>query len=298
MIAGILLLAATPPALELDATSPFVDVLIKGRPARLRVDFGASGYVILNRSSARRLGFRQDSQLLKNLFGLGGGGFLTTQVGPVSVDGTWAEAALKIAGRRVQARVAWFPREQRFDSDGVISPALLPYGTVRLSRGDAGQASMRATSLPARFDAWHGLYTPSRLGPRTLQVHFSFDSDETVATAAAGAYLADTLGGALSGPMARVPVSLGVERPMRRLHLARPLVLGSISLDETWLRVADWAGKTELPRDAEAPLDEIRVMYRHRQREWAKLTLGREALTGCSSIAYDAGEQQLTLSCQ
>ncbi len=85
----------------------------------------------------------------------------------------------------------------------------------------------------------HWWRTVLGVGTMSGKIFVQFDPlrSQTLGTAAAGAILALSQGGALTGPTRRAPIRFGLERPVRTLAFTRPLKSGPIELKSVAIRV-------------------------------------------------------------
>lgn len=291
LLATILAAAAPVPSvyvghLDLDANRPYVTAAINGELFRLRVDLDAQGSVVLNREAARRTNFQR-------------GGSVTMNIGPVKFTGRFAPATLAMEGRQVPVQVKWFARRAASDADGIISPALLPFESVTLAYDDP-VAPSRHLSFITSLEDEAGLHVRVPIGSQVVKVRFS-PREQTVATAAAAAVIADLHGAVWDGDQQRAEIGYGVARPVRPLALAKPLPIGQLSVSRLLVRLADFAGRHELPEEgapAAAP-DEILVQARRPTQDAVyRLTLGRGTLAGCYAATVFAAAHDLILDCE
>ncbi len=97
-------------------------------------------------------------------------------------------------------------------------------------------------------------------------------------------------------------IAFGVSRPVRPLTLARPLVVGPLSLTRLGVRTAEGKDTSAIP-DANTPPpppvdpDEVVVTARPGRPRPGTLTLGTDALARCSSIVFDKPARQVRLTC-
>lgn len=271
--------------IDVAADAPYVTAIINGVSFRLRVDLDAQGSVVLNREAARRVQFAR-------------GGSVTMNIGPVRFTGRFAPATLEMEGRQLPVQVKWFARTAAGDADGIVSPALLPFESVTLVYGGA-VAPSRRLSFRTSLEDEAGLHVRVPVGPQIVKMRFS-PRDETIATAAAAAVLARAGGGRWDGSDQRVEIGYGVVRPVRPLMFATPIRVGELSIGRLLARLADFAGRHELPdeRDPGAQPDEILVRARRpTQPAIYRLTVGRPTLDGCFAATVRPLARELVLGC-
>jgi hypothetical protein len=275
--------ALPPPTgeLRLDIADPVVTVTIAGVPLRLRVDLGQHDVVELNRAAVARLPLP---------FSPGP----TDAVGRVDVPSVVADASFTMNGRPVAVTLASHG-DCCAGVDGAIGPAALPYALVRFVRegGTGGEARTFAMSM----DASYGLHTREALGRETLRLGFSLTRGETLATAAAGAILAQAQGGRFEGGYAPVSIAFGIERPARVIVLLRSVTLAGFRFDRIRTRTADYGGRRALPREAVEGGEIVVSRRMPAQREWPAITIGRDRLDRCAEIAFQPAARLLTLRC-
>jgi hypothetical protein len=279
------------PPLVLPAAAPLIEAVIAGQTVKLTVDLGGDDIVQINPGSPLRAVLdgdtRPDAAEVDR-------GRYRVAVGQTSLAIPFSRETLMIAGRPVRARVlvpAAPQPGQSASSDGTIGLPLLPHDRVTLELRPAAAGDRRVT-LPARIgrsDAW-GFDWPLQ-GGAVLDVELHPLRATSVISAAAAAELAAVGDGKLAGPVQRVPISFGAIRPVRMLELARPVTIANFSLRRAAVRLFDWAGRSELPPDAEADDAALVVGKRGRQGAWRNLKLGRDVLGGCASFSWqrDAG---------
>lgn len=118
----------------------------------------------------------------------------------------------------------------------------------------------------------------------------------TVATASAGSLLANAFGGQLSGTTEPVDIAFGIRRPVRTLHLQRPLLIGPIPLYELGVRTNDFGSVDGIPEVGGDP-DEIVVVAHGKKPRVEQIKVGADVLDRCSWIAFDGRARQIRLSC-
>lgn len=272
------------PPLVLPAAAPVIEVMIAGQAARLTVDIGGDDIVQINPASPLRAVLANETRADGSTADRGR---YRVAVGQTAMAIPFSREQLLIAGRPMQARVltpaAAIPNA---DSDGTIGLPLLPHDVVRVQLRPPA-AGDRSAVLPARIgrsDTWG--FDWKLANGAVLDVELHLLRPASVIAAAAAAELADVGGGTLVGPVQRVPISFGAIRPVRVLELARPVAIANLSISRAAVRLFDWAGKAELPPDAEADDAALVVGKRGRQGAWRNLKLGRDVLGRCASIAW------------
>lgn len=274
---------AGPPqgTLTLDLDDPVVVVIIGGMPLRLRVDLDQRDAIEINDDVAGRLAlpFERGS---------------TDEVGRIEVPSRIAPASFEMNGRTMLATLSTHGRCCR-GVDGAVSPALLPYAVIRFVR--AGAAAGSTLSFTITRDSDYGLQSPQPAGRETVLVKFSLTRGETLATASAGAILAQAQGGRFTGGTTPAEVAFGIERPTRTITFDRAITLAGFRFAAIRTRTADFGGRRQLPQEANAP-DEIVVRRRvRRQQDWPAIVIGRDRLDRCSEISLAPSTATLTLRC-
>jgi hypothetical protein len=288
------------PPLVLPAAAPVIDVIIAGQPARLTVDIGGDDIVQINPASPLRAVLaseaRADGTTAER-------GRYRVAVGQTTMAVPYSREQMLVAGRPLKARVLTPATPiPNVDSDGTIGLPLLPHDVVQVQLR-AATATDRSAVLPARIgrsDAWGFAWTLRNGAVLDVELHLLRPT--SVIAAAAAAELAAVGNGKLVGPVQRVPISFGAIRPVRILELAPPVAIANLSISRAAVRLFDWAGKAELPPDAEADDAALVVGKRGRQGAWRNLKLGRDVLGGCASISWqrdpaDPDQGQITLLC-
>lgn len=291
------------PPLALSGAAPVIEAQIAGQPVRLTVDFGGDPFITLAPAAGARLNLaaetRADGEPVDR-------GRFRVAVGQVSVAVPYSEEQVSIAGRSAIVRVlapSAAPAEALAGSDGVIGLRMLPHDRVHLvfrPRHPSDQvvtvaAETGSRSSSTKFD-W-----PLPKGP-PIEVELHHLRPVSVASVAAASRLAEAGDGKLIGPPRRVLIGFGIARPVRSLVLARSLAIAAVTVTTVDVRLFDWAGKAQLPLDAESDEAALVTGKRGRQRGWPILKLGRDVLGRCASIAWqrdasDPERGQFELTC-
>jgi hypothetical protein len=280
-------LAADAPVFSV-AADRTIDATVHQQPARLRIDPGAPSMPVFNPEFATRAAFRS-------------GPFGTRAiVGPVRVPGRSAVVRFDLGAGEFKHRVTWFEAPLTSGADGIVGPGGLPAAVIRFDLRPP-QGGERSVTLPLADFGASGMGTRLPAGDRTIDVYFTLESRQSLATAAAGAALAEMHGGRFDSAAEAMPITLGVVRPVRHLALATPLAVGPLALSGMLVRTADFGTAGSIP-DADAPPpdpDEIVVTGGKKQKpRRLKLEIGSDDLARCASILFDKPAKTVTLSCR
>jgi hypothetical protein len=300
----ILLLAISPahaakPPLELDVDRP-VQATIAGKPVTLALSSGTVDHVLLNYPVVQRLRLRPVG--VDNLADLTVGGIRVLR-------GRHGPAWVRVAGRWQEEQIYWFPDASPLPLDGSIGPMAFPHPrlNLRFARGNAPTAVR--LRLAGEIDTTaYGVVASDGLG-FVITVDPGIKRSLPVVSAAVGGDLAEVLGGQLVGESWLEEIVFGVRRPVRRLVLDRPLMLGRLRFDEVAVRVGGPPDRTQFLAPGqkpigEAPEDPAEIIVRGRtlvQRRVAYvMTLSRTQLEqhGCSHLAIDKHSRRWELACQ
>ena len=290
--------APLPAAITLPADAA-IAASINGQPVRLSLATGGVDRITLNGAAVARLGLRPAGLMGKANVRIGRAKVLT---------GRNAPARVALDGQAFSQRIFWFEGAGPISDDGSIGPMALPHGrvTVTLQPGSAGSV----WALPLFGSLNSGAYGVMRgdgfgFG---LSVDLRGRLRLPLASAAVGADLAAALGGRFEGDAWEEDIFLGVRRPVRRLVLDRPLVMGPFRFEAVAVRVTDRRDATAqlangqaAPPDAEDDPAEIVVSADSGKRRPVVrfLTLSRTQLddAGCSEMVIDKLAKQMRLRC-
>jgi hypothetical protein len=318
--------AAAASELKLDRSNAFVVVAeVNGEKLRLRVDPAANGVIVLNPAAAKRARLKQgplDKEALARI-GLApaqaaaltsdetpvvgssaqrtiqqAGNVKTfAQLGPHRAWSRFTVEDVRISGKRDAKLLTWFDEDVVNGVDGVISPAELPYDSVTLELGEPRGAE-KTFEFSLVYHPLSGFTYRLPLQGREVVVKFSVWEESTLATAAAGAVIAETHRGRWNGESRRHPIAMSVHRPVRPLALGKPLSLRGFKLANFLVRHSDHRGDYALPAEVSPDPDEI-IVTGHKDKQPARftLTLGRDALSTCSRITYTHSSKRLSLRC-
>ena len=290
--AALLTIGASRPS-ELVVPGPgLVNGRINGVAASLRIDPAAPAMPMITTSLAERAGLRA---------GPFEGEYI---VGPRRIMGRTAIGRIDVGFGPQRRRIWWAPPAFTPGSEGVIGPGLLPFRTIRFQLRPA-QAGERTVSLPmvgqgGFEDAWGERYALINVGGRPLRVRFDPARQLTVATASAALRLAQAHGGSMKGAPFSAEVVFGIQRPLRTMQLARPVVVGPLTVSQLAVRTRDH-GSADLIREAgeaEDPNEVVVTANRRRHPAAEQIKLGRDQLDRCSSIVFDRARRKVHLTCR
>ena len=128
--------------------------MVRGQPLRLKVDPGAPWYVVLNGSTAKRLG-------------LVGTRSAIFAVGPMRVKGKTRSEKVTFGTVVATRPVIWFKGESVSGADGVVNPANVPHDRVTMRFG-APSSVEKIIELQMRFDKERGLYHELSFGGQII----------------------------------------------------------------------------------------------------------------------------------
>ncbi len=127
-----------------------------------------------------------------------------------------------------------------------------------------------------------------------------------VASAAAGADIARALGGVATAQTWDEEVLLGIARPVRRVDLARPLVIGPFSFKTIAVRIRDakdgMGSGAMLPQppgpdDDPSEITVTAITGKKGPQPIYTLSIPAPALAACSRIEYAKKARLITLTC-
>jgi hypothetical protein len=237
--------------------------------------------------------------------GLKGGMFgFMFGIGPERVTGVTGVTRIDFGHGPQMQRIGWTKRRFAADVDGVGGAGSVPEAIVRFVLRPAIDGE-RTVTFPmvdqgGLMGGWSERFAIITVGGQPMRLRFDPHHPHTLATAGAGVRLAEAFGGTLSGAATWEEIAFGVERPIRRLTLARPLAIGPLSITSLGIRTSD-SGNAGAITDGDAPPpdpDEIVVVAKGK-RDWKRdrLALGADVLARCSSIVFDKAMKVVRLTC-
>lgn len=267
--------AAAQTSITLDANPiPIVDAHINGRAVRLEVDMRMPSALMLSTAAAERIGV-QRVPLLQVRVNIDGGG---------SMSGRLARPRLVFDGGASRAFAGIFPVPVTSNADGVIGPGALPYDvvTIRLGPDQAG-----ARDIVFTLDDANRWVPQAQVGDATVNINFDVSQPASVFNRAAARHY-DANGGIVSaGDLAERPVILGLRTLMQ--PVTTELSMQGLALGPSFAR-------TNAPLLGAFEPDAV-VVEAQTQSLPPAITLGREALSRCSSVSVDNHSKRLTMRC-
>lgn len=260
-----------------------MNAVVGGKAARIRITPWAPAAPTLNPEFAEAIGLKG------GLFGF------AVKVGPVRVSGKTSVTRLDFGTMTFRRRVVWFDRRYEVPGDGAMGPGGLPAALIRFELRPA-QAGERTATLPLVQRLFQPTYTRVMVAGREVSILFDPQHPRTLATAGAGSAIAQAYGGQLAGATGKAEVAFGIERPIRTLNLARPMMIGPLRFDSVAVRIGD-SGSVAGIADADADPEEVVVTAKGGAKRRDVLIIGRDALAPCSTIVFDKSAKQIRLSC-
>lgn len=303
LVLPVLLLAMPParaadPLPELDVDRPFL-ARINGKPVTLALSSGTVDHILLNYPVVQRLRLRP--QRVDNTANLEVGGLRVLR-------GRHGGAWIRVAGRWQEQQVYWFPEASPLPRDGSIGPMAIPLPRLSLRFANGNAPTAVRLKLAGEIDSTaYGVFKSESLG-FVVTVDPGVRRSLPLVSAAVGADLAATLGGRLVGEPWSEDIVLGVRRPVRRLKLDRPLLIGRLRFDEVAVRVGGPRDTTQFLAPGQQPIEEAAAdpaeqVVRGRtivQRGVAYvMTLSRTQLEqfGCTHLTIDKHAMSWELAC-
>jgi hypothetical protein len=238
-----------------------IAVTIEGQPFKLLVDPDIGGSRVLNADAATKLGLKGSM--------IGG----RHMVGPVKLT----------ANSNVL----------NYEAAGTISPSALPYPVVRFQLG-VPVAGEKLYILPLADGGNNATLT---LAGNSVAVGFNLLRNETLVTASTGVLIAENYQGGFAGEGVSTMIRYGVERPTRPLKLKQAMDIGGLPLDQMLVRVSDFGDASQIADTADIDQDEIVVTAASKKKPRYMMTLGRDFLSLCSTLTFDAKAKQVQMSC-
>lgn len=278
-----------------------VEVRVNEQPATLRIDPAAPAMPLINRSVAESAHLK-----MKSSWGVGIG----YAIGNTSVMSRTQVVRLDLGNGRIKRRVGWTSRPFAAVADGSIGPEAFPETIIRFQLRDP-RVGAKTVSFPMDRDStalgifgnFSATFGQINVGGEPMRVRFDPYHARSLVTAGAGARLARSYDGAITGQTEPTEIFFGVQRPVRTLILNRPLELGRLMISSLGIRTTDDGSinsikEVGVPEQHVDP-DEIVVTAKGKKRYTRRdtLSLGNDYLARCSSITFDRGEKVIRLTC-
>jgi hypothetical protein len=270
-----------------------VPVTVNGVPARIRIDPAVPTLPMLTTDYAAR------ARLRAGPFAFG------YMVGPQMVSGRSAVARIAIGAsvRPRKRRVGWTERPFAAGVDGVVGPGGLPQQVVRFVLGPS-RPGERTVALPMAdegglFGGWGHSYAVIELGGQPLRIRFDPHHPRTLATAGAGVRLAAQNDARIAGEVETPEIAFGIARPVRTLHLGRPLQIGPLTITELGVRTRDFGNAASIREEGEGgdPDEVIVTGERRRNNDRDRIAIGADLLARCSALVFDRRAREIRLTC-
>jgi hypothetical protein len=258
-----------------------ISVTVNGQKARMLLLADSSSIPVFNQGPAQQFGFKPAWISF------------SVRIATVRIKGWTAVVRYSVNDQPYRRRTVWFERDIAPGFAGMLGPGAVPHNVVTVQIRPPSSNERQYVLL---------LVENRVLGVGTMlgKIFVQFDPlrRQTMGTAAAGALLAESQGGALTGPTRQAPIRFGVERPVRTLAFARPLKVGPIELKSVAIRVLDFGSVGKIP-DADADPDEIvAIGQKKKEPDYRSLHVAADALVDCSSITFDKLKKRIILSCK
>lgn len=221
-------------------------------------------------------------------------------IGTVKIALRTDNVKYRLGNRSFKSRTAFSDRQMVRGADGVAGPETFPFRRTMFTLRDP-QAGDKAMTFP--LDKGLGRSQTGvkmDVGGRPVYAAFSFDRAESIVTATGGQWIADANGGRFNGDARQAPILYEVSRPIRRLELDRPLMLGGLEIRNLAVRVSDMGNAQGIPDGAvsEQDLDEIVVTGESKRKvPTQRLYIGLDTIGHCASLTYDFEAGTVTLMC-
>jgi len=283
--------AADPPQELVVSGDGIVPAIVGGVPGRLRIDPAVPALPLLT------TGWAQRAQLRAGPFAF------AYMVGPEQVRGRSAVTQIAIGegAEPRRRRVGWTDRPFTGAADGVAGPGGLTQQIVRfvLRPSLPGETTV---ALPmadegGMFGGWGHSYALIDLGGAPLRVRFDPHHPRTLATAGAGVRLAAANDGRIGGEAESLEIAFGIFRPVRTLHLGRPLQIGPLAITQLGVRTSDFGNAASIREEGGDPDEIIVTADRRRNNDGDRIAIGADLLARCSSLVFDRAARQIRLTC-
>lgn len=227
--------------------------------------------------------------------------YIQSAIGPVKIRGQQRPAKISLGGRTYNEFVQWFQTDIHKFGEALAGPYAIPAPVIRFTLRSARPGEARFSMPLMADDERKVASTRMVFGKKKVYFAFSPHFETTLASAAAGAAIAQNNGGEFVGDPKPVVVAFNVARPARPVQLKTPITFGPIALSKLLVRSRDY-GDTSAIKEAKlagaSEGDEILVQAKRKGTSPEYFVyVGNDVLKNCSSITYDKPRQTMTLSC-
>lgn len=307
-LGSVALMLATPAAAErgdnpagvqelVVAPETLVDATLEGKPVKLAILSGGPDRLIVNAATVDRIG-------LKPALFVGRANL--NVAGRREFEGRNRPVAFAVAGVRHKARALWFPQAPPGRGDGSIGPWGLAQPRVTFEFGAIRGAAEQRSDFPLFGNINNYSLTVYREGTFGTIVEFDLGSTSPypVASAAAGAAIAQAYGGALSGPSWDIEIFFGIKRPVRLLTLDRPFKIGPLSFTKIAVRVRDRidaGGRGSAIAEADTVEDPAEIIVSAKVKGPPLVftfRIPRAGMAACSRLSFDKTAKRIELWCK
>ncbi len=265
-----------------------IAMIINDQHVRFRLAPDAVSVPTVNADVAERIGLKPS--MVRYLY----------LIGPVKIALRTDNVKYRAGNTSFKSRTAFSDRQVADGADGVAGPATFPFRRTIFVLRDP-QAGDQAITFPLDRDM--GLSQTGMkidVGGKPVYVAFSLARAESVVTATGGRWIADANGGRFNGDAREAPILYEISRPIRRLDLDRPLMLGALEIRNIAVRVSDMGNAQGIPEGTipDQDLDEIVVTGHSKRKVPAqRLYIGMDTIGHCASLTYDFDAGTVTLMC-
>jgi hypothetical protein len=220
------------------------------------------------------------------------------QVGSEKFPGASAVKTYLVDGQPIKRRIVWFSSLFTPGADGVISPGAVPQEVI-IAQLRPRRDGERVTTLPLiSFPGTYGkMGTNIRIGDSDVKLVWDLTRNKTLVTASAAADLAANSSGHFVGEKFRERVVYNVQRPVRRMVIDNPFVVGPLRLSDVTAWVGDYGDTSQVPDDQADPNEIVVVGKNSKIKPIRAILVGRNDMMHCSSITLDKRTLQIRLSC-
>ncbi|WP_152414514.1 hypothetical protein [Blastomonas sp. AAP53] len=265
-----------------------VAMVINDQPVRFRLTPDAVSVPTVNADLAARVGLKP------SMIGY------VYLIGPVRIALRTDNVKYIAGSKSFKSRTAFSDRQVVDGADGVAGPATFPFRRTIFVLRDP---QPRDRAITFRLNKDMGLSQTGMkidVGGKPVYVAFSLDRAESVVTATGGQWISDANGGRFNGDAREAPILYDISRPIRRLDLDRPLMLGELEIRNLAVRVSDMGNAEGIPDGAKSDqdLDEIVVTADSKRKVPSqRLYIGMDTIGHCASLTYDFDAGTVTLMC-